>query len=51
MPTHVANYDALVRNVLGVLPSLTENEFEYQNILDNVTLIDVQLPGPHCLFL
>lgn len=41
--THVANYDALVRNVLGVLPSLTENEFEYQNILDNVSLIDEEL--------
>ena len=38
--THVANYDALVRNILGVLPDLSENEFEYQNILDNVSLID-----------
>ena len=41
--THVANYDALVRNILGVLPDLSENEFEYQNILDNVSLIDEQL--------
>jgi transposase, IS5 family len=41
--THVANYDALVRNVLGVLPDLSEHEFEYQNILDNVSLIDEQL--------
>ena len=41
--THVANYDALVRNILGVLPDLSEHEFEYQNILDNVSLIDEQL--------
>jgi transposase, IS5 family len=38
--THTANYDALVRNILGVLPNLSEDEFEYQNILDNVSLID-----------
>jgi transposase, IS5 family len=41
--THIANYDALVRNILGVLPNLSEDEFEYQNILDNVSLIDEAL--------
>ena len=30
--TYVANYDDLVRNVLGVVPDLSEHEFEYQNI-------------------
>jgi len=41
--THIANYDALVRNIMGVLPDLSEDEFEYQNILDNVSMIDEDL--------
>jgi transposase, IS5 family len=41
--TLVANYDTLVRSILGVLPEATEHEFEYQNILDNVSLLDEQL--------
>lgn len=41
--THISNYDILVRNILGVLPTLEENEFEYQNILDNVSQIDDEM--------
>jgi transposase, IS5 family len=38
--THIANYDFMVRNILGVVPDATDYEFEYQNILDNVSLVD-----------
>lgn len=38
--THIANYDSLVRNILGVLPDTSEDEFEYQTILDNVSLLN-----------
>jgi transposase, IS5 family len=41
--THIANYDFMVRNILGVLLEPTEYEFEYQNILDNVSLVDEEL--------
>jgi IS5 family transposase len=42
----MANYDALVRNIMGVHRTqfgMEEMEFEYQNILDNVSLIDEDL--------
>jgi len=42
----MANYDMLVRSIMGVSKTrFTEEEFEfeYQNILDNVTLIDEDL--------
>ena len=42
---HVANYDALLRGVLGVLPSDFSHGkiYEYQNIYDNVKLLDDEL--------
>jgi hypothetical protein len=41
-----ANYDTLLRGVLGVLPTdfSTGKQYEYQNIYDNVKLLDEQLP-------
>lgn len=41
--TYISNYDLLVRSILGVQPSLENNEFEYQNILDNVSKIDEEM--------
>lgn len=40
-----ANYDTLLRGVLGVLPSdyTLGKQYEYQNIYDNVTLVDDEL--------
>lgn len=42
---HVANYDNLVRGVLGVVPTdySLGKEYEYQNIYDNVNLLDDEL--------
>jgi len=42
---HKANYDALIRGVLGVLPTdfSLGKQYSYQNIYDNVTLIDDEL--------
>ena len=39
-----ANYDSLLRGILGVLPTdySTGKQYEYQNIYDNVKLIDDQ---------
>jgi hypothetical protein len=39
----MANGDRYVRSILGVLPLGEEDEFEYQTILDNVSLIDDEL--------
>lgn len=42
----MANYDTMVRNIMGVHCTkfgMEEIEFEYQNILDNVSLIDEDL--------
>ena len=41
--TYISNYDLLVRSILGVHRDLDNNEFEYQNILDNVSKIDEQM--------
>lgn len=40
--THMANYDHLIRQIMGVekLPFYERTSFEYQNIYDNVTLLD-----------
>jgi transposase, IS5 family len=40
-----ANYDTLLRGILGVLPTdfSTGKQYEYQNIYDNVTLLDEAL--------
>lgn len=40
-----ANYDTLLRGILGVLPTdfSTGKQYEYQNIYDNVGLLDEQL--------
>lgn len=40
--THLANYDHLIRQIMGVekLPFYERTTFEYQNIYDNVTLLD-----------
>jgi len=42
---HMANYDALLRGVLGVLPTdySQGKDYEYQNIYDNVKLVDDRL--------
>lgn len=42
---HKANYDALIRGVLGVLPTdySLGKQYSYQNIYDNVSLIDDEL--------
>ena len=42
---HKANYDTLIRGVLGVLPTdySLGKQYSYQNIYDNVSLIDDQL--------
>jgi len=42
---HRANYDALIRGVLGVLPTdySQGKQYSYQNIYDNVSLIDDEL--------
>ncbi|MBC7382385.1 MAG: hypothetical protein H7296_05230 [Bacteroidia bacterium] len=43
---HVANYDTLVRKILGVHTStygVQNYEFDYQTIIDNVSLIDEEL--------
>ncbi len=42
---HKANYDTLVRGVLGVLPTdyTLGRQYEYQNIYDNVGLLDDHL--------
>lgn len=39
---HMANYDALLRGVMGVLPTDYKlgKEYSYQNIYDNVSLLD-----------
>lgn len=43
----IANYDTLVRGVMGVLPTdyTLGKQYEYQNIYDNVTLLDDELLG------
>jgi transposase, IS5 family len=41
--TWLANYDTKLRNILGVIADGSEDEFEYQNILDNVSLVDEEL--------
>jgi transposase, IS5 family len=40
--THLANYDHLVRQIMGVEKEhfFERTTFEYQNIYDNVTLLD-----------
>lgn len=42
---HSANYDTLIRGVLGVLPTdfSLGKQYSYQNIYDNVSLIDDEL--------
>lgn len=42
---HMANYDTLLRGVLGVLPTgySLGRQYEYQNIYDNVGLLDDEL--------
>jgi transposase, IS5 family len=42
---HKANYDALLRGILGVLPTdyTLGRQYEYQNIYDNVSLLDEHL--------
>ena len=42
---HGANYDSLLRGILGVLPSdySLGKSYEYQNIFDNVSLLDESL--------
>ena len=39
---YMANYDTLMRQIMGVggEHNMSEKEFEYQNILDNVTMLD-----------
>ena len=39
----MANGDKYIRNILGVIAITDEDDFEYQNILDNVSLIDESL--------
>ena len=41
--TWTANYDVLLRAILGLLPGLEEQEFECQTIIDNVSQIDEAL--------
>lgn len=42
---HVANYDTLIRGILGVVPTdySLGRQYQYQNIYDNVTLLDDEL--------
>lgn len=42
---HISNYDTLVRGVMGVLPTdySLGMQYQYQNIYDNVTLLDDEL--------
>ena len=42
---HMANYDGLLRGVMGVLPTVFSQgkEYTYQNIYDNVNLLDDEL--------
>ena len=42
---HLANFDSLLRGVMGVLPTdySLGKEYEYQNIYDNVSLLDDEL--------
>jgi hypothetical protein len=42
---HGANYDSLLRGILGVLPSdySLGKSYEYQNIFDNISLLDESL--------
>jgi len=42
---HLANFDVLLRGVMGVLPTdySLGKEYEYQNIYDNVGLLDDEL--------
>jgi len=42
---HIANYDTMVRGIMGVLPTdySLGQQYEYQNIYDNVTLLDDEL--------
>jgi IS5 family transposase len=39
---HIANYDSLIRQIMGVESGFgyERHEFEYQNIVDNVSLLD-----------
>jgi len=39
---HIANYDSLIRQLMGVESGFgyDKHEFEYQNIIDNVSLLD-----------
>lgn len=39
----IANGDTFIRGIMGVLPVKDEDEFEYQTILDNVSLLDDDL--------
>ena len=41
---HIANYDSLIRQLMGVESGFgyEKHKFEYQNILDNVSLLDDQ---------
>ncbi len=42
---HISNYDTLVRGIMGVLPTdySVGKQYKYQNIYDNVTLLDDEL--------
>jgi len=42
---HIANYDTMVRGIMGVLPTdyTLGVQYQYQNIYDNVTLLDDEL--------
>lgn len=42
---HIANYDTMVRGIMGILPTdySLGQQYEYQNIYDNVTLLDDEL--------
>lgn len=42
---HISNYDTLVRGIMGVLPTdyTLGKQYEYQNIYDNVSLLDDEL--------
>ncbi len=44
---YMSNYDTLLRGVMGVLPSdyTLGKQYEYQNIYDNVSLLDDELLG------
>ena len=41
---HISNYDSLIRQIMGVESEFgyEKYEFEYQNIIDNVSLLDDQ---------